>query len=200
AREVNHFALLLGYGAEAVNPYLVWETLAWMAERGELPVDGYTAAKNFTKAIGKGLLKILSKMGISTLQSYCNAQIFEAIGLGREVVERHFTGTASRIGGVGLREIAEETLQRHREAFEPVAPMLRLAAGGEYSYRIQGEHHNWSPLAIAKLQHATRGNSYQTYKEFSRIANEEQARFNLRGLFDFEFASRPIPIEEVEPA
>src|SRR5690606_40856102 len=129
----------------------------------------------------KGLLKILSKMGISTLQSYCNAQIFEAIGLSRELVDRHFAGTASRIGGVGLEQIAEETLQRHHEAFEPVAPLLRLEPGGEYAYRNQGEHHNWSPMAIAQLQHATRGNSYQTFKEFSRIANEEQARFNLRG-------------------
>ena len=200
AREVTHFALLLGYGAEAVNPYMVWETLAGMAERGELPVDLPAASKNFTKAIGKGLLKILSKMGISTLQSYCNAQIFEAIGLGAEVVERHFAGTASRIGGVGLREIAEETLQRHREAFEPVAPLFRLAPGGEYHYRNQGEHHNWSPMAIAKLQHATRGNSYETYREFSRIANEEQARFNIRGLFDFDTLPEPIPLDEVEPA
>jgi glutamate synthase (NADPH/NADH) large chain len=200
AREVNHFALLLGYGAEAVNPYLVWETLGAMAARGELPIDAYAAAKNYTKAIGKGLLKILSKMGISTLQSYCNAQIFEAVGLGREVVDRHFTGTASRIGGVGLTEIAEEALQRHREAFQPVAPLLRLDPGGEYAYRNQGEHHNWSPMAIAKLQHATRGNSYQTFKEFSRIVNEDQARFNLRGLFELDPAGDSIPLEEVEPA
>ena len=200
AREVTHFALLLGYGAEAVNPYMVWETLAAMVDGGELTVDLAAATRNFTKAIGKGLLKILSKMGISTLQSYCNAQIFEAIGLGREVVERHFAGTASRIGGIGLREIAGETLQRHREAFQSVAPIHRLAPGGEYHYRNQGEHHNWSPLAIAKLQHATRGNSYETYREFSRIVNEEQARFNIRGLFDLDTQPEPLPLEEVEPA
>src|SRR5690606_39012790 len=179
---------------------LVWETLAAMAGRDELPIDAPAATKNFTKAIGKGLLKILSKMGISTLQSYCNAQIFEAIGLGRELIDRHFTGTPSRIGGIGIAEVAEETLKRHREAFLPVAPLLRLSPGGEYNFRIQGEHHNWSPMAIAKLQHATRGNSYQTFKEFSRIADEEQARFNIRGLFEFELAETPIPLDEVEPA
>jgi glutamate synthase (NADPH/NADH) large chain len=200
AREVHHFALLIGYGAEAVAPYLAWETLAAMAENGELrDVDAATAAKHYKKAVGKGLLKILSKMGISTLQSYCGAQIFEAIGLGRELIDRHFTGTTSRIGGIGIEEVAEETLRRHREAFRARVPLVRLAAGGEYHYRNQEEHHNWSPLAIAKLQHATRSNNYATYREFTRIANEEQARFNLRGLFEF-VPGDPVPIEEVEPA
>ena len=199
-REVHHFAVLLGYGAEAINPYLVHETLAAMVHRNEIPVDARTASKQFTKAIGKGLLKIFSKMGISTLQSYCGAQIFEAIGLSEELVDRYFTGTTSRIGGVGLAEVAEEALRRHRAAFATPDPVHRLDPGGEYHYRVQGEHHNWSPLAIAKLQHASRSNSYQTFKEFSRIVNEEQARFNLRGIFDFLAAESPVPIDEVEPA
>lgn len=200
AREVTHHALLLGYGAEAIAPYLVWETFAAMAASGDLLVEAETASRHYVKAVGKGLLKILSKMGISTLQSYCNAQIFEAIGLGREVVDRYFTGTASSIGGIGLEEIAQETLERHRLAFAPSAPLLRLQPGGEYAYRNQGEHHNWSPLAIARLQHATRNNRYETFKEFSRIANEEQSRFNLRGLLELRSAQDPVPVAEVEPA
>ena len=198
-REVHHFAVLLGYGVEAVNPYLAFETIEAMVHRNELPVDVKTASKQFTKAIGKGLLKILSKMGISTLQSYCGAQIFEAVGLSTELVARHFTGTTSRIGGIGLGEIAEEAIRRHQAAFTAPAPSDRLDPGGEYHYRIQGEHHNWSPLAIAKLQHAARGNSYATFKEFSRISDEEQARFNLRGHFEF-VTGEAIPLEEVEPA
>jgi glutamate synthase (NADPH) large chain len=199
ARTVTHFALLLGYGAEAVHPYLVWATLAAMAREGDLATDATVAARNFTKAVGKGLLKILSKMGISTLQSYCAAQIFEAIGLGPALIERYFTGTASRIGGIGIDEVEEETLRRHRAAFQPSYPLTRLDAGGDYHYRDQGEHHNWSPMAIAKLQHATRNDSYATFREFSRIANEEQARFNLRGLLE-PICGTPIPLEEVEPA
>jgi glutamate synthase (NADPH) large chain len=201
AREVGHFALLVGYGAEAVHPYLALETLARRAADGLLGdgIDARTAGEAFVRAVGKGLLKIFSKMGISTLQSYCGAQIFEAIGLDSGLVDRHFAGTASRLGGIGLQEIAEEALRRHAAAFDDPHPFPRLPAGGEYHYRAQGEHHNWGPLAIATLQHATRGGSYETFREFSRIANEEQARFNLRGLLDF-VPGEPVPLEEVEPA
>ncbi len=200
AREVTHFALLIGFGAEAVNPYLVWETLEQLARRGDLgDPDAQAARVRFTRAVGKGLLKILSKMGISTLQSYCGAQLFEAVGIGRELIDRHFSGTTSRIGGLGLAEVAEETLRRHRSAFEPALPLLRLDAGSEYHYRSQGEHHNWAPMAIVSLQRATRGGDYATFREFSRIADEEQSRFNLRGLLE-PVAGEPVPLEEVEPA
>ncbi|MBW3631262.1 MAG: glutamate synthase subunit alpha, partial [Gemmatimonadetes bacterium] len=198
-REVHHFAVLLGYGVEAVNPYLVFETLEAMSHRNEIMIDSRGAGKQFSKAMGKGLLKILSKMGISTLQSYCGAQIFEAIGISGDLVDKYFTGTNSRIGGVGLEEVAEEALRRHRAAFSTPNAVDRLDPGGEYHYRVQGEHHNWSPLAIAKLQHASRAKSYSTFKEFSKLADDEQARFNLRGLFDF-IPGEAIPIEEVEPA
>ncbi|HET8654557.1 MAG TPA: glutamate synthase large subunit [Longimicrobiaceae bacterium] len=200
AHDVTHFALLLGYGAEAVCPHMAWETLTAMAREGDLGGDAAAAKKHFIKAVDKGLLKILSKMGISTLQSYCGAQIFEAIGLGPEVVERYFTGTASRIGGIGILQLAEETLRRHRAAFDTALPRERLDPGGEYHYRIQSEHHNWSPMAIAKLQHSTRTGDAKTFKEFSRIVNEEQARFNLRGHLEPIAADQPIPLEEVEPA
>jgi glutamate synthase domain-containing protein 2/glutamate synthase domain-containing protein 3 len=199
AREVNHFALLLGYGAEAVAPYLVWEIIQRSAAEGDLGVEVHEAKEHFVKAIGKGLLKVLSKMGISTLQSYCGAQVFEAIGLSSELVNRHFTGTASRIEGIGLAQVQEETLRRHRAAFHPVEPVRRLDTGGEYHYRIQSEHHNWSPLAIAKLQQATRENSATTFAEFSRIVDEEHSRFNIRGLLDL-VPGQPVPLEEVEPA
>jgi len=202
AREVSHFALLVGYGAGAVHPYLAFETLAGMLrERALAGVESEERARAaYVKAVGKGLLKILSKMGISTLQSYCGAQICEAVGLERALVDRHFTGTASRIGGVGLEVLGEETLRRHASAFRAPAAEQRLEFGGEYHFRIQGEHHNWNPLTIATLQHATRGGSYATFKEFSRRVNDEgRRRSTLRGLLDF--ADRDaVPIEEVEPA
>jgi glutamate synthase (NADPH) large chain len=200
AREVNHFALLVGYGAEAIHPYLAFETLDEMRRRGDFKgLDRATVHENYIMAIGRGLLKIFSKMGISTLQSYCGAQIFEALGLDADFVARHFTGTASRIGGAGIEEIAEETLRRHSAAFDKVRPADYLPPGGEYHYRNQGEHHHWSPLVIAKLQQATRANDARTYEEYTRIANDEHARFHLRGLLDF-MPGEPIPIEEVEPA
>jgi glutamate synthase domain-containing protein 2/glutamate synthase domain-containing protein 1/glutamate synthase domain-containing protein 3 len=198
AREVNHFALLLGYGAEAVAPYLVWEVIEQMAAQGGLGIEIHEATGHFVKAIGKGLLKVLSKMGISTLQSYCGAQVFEAIGLSSALVDRHFTGTASRIEGIGLEQVQEETLRRHRAAFHPREPLRRLDMGGDYYYRIQSEHHNWSPLAIAKLQHATRENSASTFREFSKLIDEEQGRFNIRGLLDL-VPGEPVPLDEVEP-
>ena len=201
-RDVHHFACLIGYGAGTINPYLVFETLVDMERDGYLPegLDAATAEGKFIKAINKGLLKIFSKMGISTVQSYCGAQIFEAIGLNRETVDRYFTGTASRIEGIGCREIGEETLRRHAMAYEP-SPVRQLDFGSEIHYRIQGEHHNWNPETIYKLQHATRNNDPKTFREFSALVNDEsKRRSNLRGLLDFKFAPEPIPIDEVEPA
>jgi glutamate synthase domain-containing protein 2/glutamate synthase domain-containing protein 1/glutamate synthase domain-containing protein 3 len=199
AREVNHFALLLGYGAEAVAPYLIWEVIDRMAAHGDLGMEVHEARGHYVKAVGKGLLKVLSKMGISTLQSYCGAQVFEAVGLSSTLVREHFTGTSTRIEGIGVEEVQEETLRRHRAAFKPRSPLRRLDAGGEYYYRIQSEHHNWSPLAIAKLQQATRENSASTFAEFSKLVDEEQSRFNLRGLLDL-VPGDPVPLDEVEPA
>jgi glutamate synthase (NADPH/NADH) large chain len=201
-RDVHQFACLLGYGAGTINPYLLFESLVDMERDHYLPegLDAQTAEGKFIKAINKGLLKIFSKMGISTVQSYCGAQIFEAIGLNRELIDRYFTETPSRVEGVGIREVGEETLRRHRTAYEPAA-IRQLDFGGEIHYRIQGEHHNWNPETIYKLQHASRSNDPKTYAEFAQIVNDEsKRRSNLRGLLDFKFASQPIPIEEVEPA
>ncbi len=199
-RDVHHFACLIGYGAGVVNPYLVFETYVDLEREEYLPegVDADTASDKFIKAINKGLLKIFSKMGISTVQSYCGAQIFEAIGLSQELVDRYFTGTPSRVGGMGMREIGEETLRRHSVAYEP-APIRQLDFGSEIHYRIQGEHHNWNPETIYKLQHATKTNNPQTFQEFSELVNNEnRRRSNLRGLFDFKFAQEPLPLDEVE--
>jgi glutamate synthase domain-containing protein 2/glutamate synthase domain-containing protein 1/glutamate synthase domain-containing protein 3 len=202
AREVSHVALLIAYGASAVHPYLALETVSALA-RPEAATDkphGDAAQARYVKALGKGLLKIMSKMGISTLQSYCGAQAWEAVGLNAALVDRHFTGTPSRVGGIGMDLIAEETLRRHAQAFDDRSGVTRLDAGGEYQYRVQGEHHNWNPMTIATLQHATRGNSYKTFKEFSRLANDETRRQStLRGLLDF-VERDPVPLDEVEPA
>ncbi|MDE3117568.1 MAG: glutamate synthase large subunit, partial [Nitrospirota bacterium] len=201
-RDVHHFACLIGYGAGTINPYLVFETLVDMERDGYLPegLDAATAEGKFIKAINKGLLKIFSKMGISTVQSYCGAQIFEAIGLNHETVDRYFTGTPSRVEGMGVREIGEETLRRHRLAYEP-APVRQLDFGGEIHYRVQGEHHNWNPETIYKLQHATKANDPKTFKEFAALVNDEsKRRSNLRGLLEFKFAPEPLPLDEVEPA
>ncbi|MFO0730870.1 MAG: glutamate synthase large subunit [Nitrospiraceae bacterium] len=201
-RDVHHFACLIGYGAGTVNPYLVFESLVDMERDGYLPegLDAQTAEGKFIKAINKGLLKIFSKMGISTVQSYCGAQIFEAIGVSHELIDRYFTGTPSRVEGIGLREIGEESLRRHRVAYEP-APIRQLDFGGEIHYRIQGEHHNWNPDTIYKLQHATRNNDAKTFAEFAQLVNDEsKRRSNLRGLLEFKFLPEPIPLEEVEPA
>ena len=202
ARDVHQFACLIGYGAGSVNPYLAFETLVDMEREGFLPegIDASTAEAKYIKAINKGLLKIFSKMGISTVQSYCGAQIFEAIGLSHDLVNRYFTGTPSRIEGIGIREVAEEVLRRHTQAYEPV-PIHALDFGGEYHYRIQGEHHNWNPETIYTLQQATRTKNYATFKEFSRLVNDEsKRRSNLRGLFELKTLPKPIPLSEVEPA
>jgi glutamate synthase (NADPH/NADH) large chain len=202
AREVHHFALLAGYGAEAINPYLAFDTLSEM--RAKLPekMSDDEVHKRYIKAIGKALLKVMSKMGISTYQSYCGAQIFNAIGLSEEFLDQYFTGTSSTTGGAGILEIAEETVRRHRIAFGD-APIYRnaLDVGGEYAYRVRGENHIWTPETIAKLQHATRANDAKTYAEYAKIINEQnEALLTLRGLMDFRFAQNPIPLDEVEPA
>ena len=201
-RDTHHFACLLGYGAGVVNPYLVFETYKDLEREGYLPegIDAETASGKFIKAVNKGLLKIFSKMGISTVQSYCGAQIFEAVGLNDELVNRYFTGTPSRIQGMGMREIAEETLRRHLVAYEPV-PIRQLDFGSEIHYRIQGEHHNWNPETISTLQHATQANDAETYEAYAQLVNDEtQRRSNLRGMFDFKHLPTPLPLEEVEPA
>jgi len=202
AREVSHLALLVAYGASAVHPYLALETVAAMARpeaTGDKP-HGAAAQERYVKALGKGLLKIMSKMGISTLQSYCGAQLWEAVGLSTALVDRHFAGTPSRVGGIGMELIAHETLRRHSDAFDTASITTRLDPGGEYQYRVQGEHHNWNPMTIAKLQHATRSDSYSTFKEFSQLANDETRRQStLRGLLDF-VERDPVPLDEVEPA
>ncbi len=202
-RSVHSIAVLIGYGAAAVNPYLMLETLAELVELGWLP-EGMTAEKaqaRAVKGIAKGLLKAMSKMGISTLTSYCGAQIFEAIGLAPELVERCFTGTASRIGGIGLAEIGEGAVQRHARAFPGVGDEL-LPVAGLYAWRRDGEPHMWNPETISRLQHAVRSGSPETYEEYARTANEDAARLgNLRGLLRLRPpAGGGIPLEEVEPA
>ena len=205
-REVHHFACLAGYGAEAINPYLAFETL--VAMKGELPqkLDDKEILKRYIKSIDKGLLKVMSKMGISTYQSYCGAQIFDAIGLKSEFVAKYFTGTATRIEGVGLAEIAEEAVRRHRDAFSD-SPVYRtmLDVGGEYAFRVRGEEHVWNAATVSALQHAVRGNSYEKYRQFARVINDQSAHlYTIRGLFRIksadEDARKPVPIEEVEPA
>jgi glutamate synthase (NADPH/NADH) large chain len=200
AREVHHFALLAGYGAEAVCPWLVYESIAAM----NLPanVDAKEAGKRFIKAIDKGLMKVMSKMGISTYQSYCGAQIFEAIGLNAGFVGKYFTGTATQIEGIGLAEVAEEAVRTHKNAFgsDPVLANA-LEAGGEYAYRVRGEEHMWTPDSIAKLQSATRTNNAATYKEYAKLINEQSTKLKtLRGLFDVKPAGKPVALEEVESA
>jgi glutamate synthase (NADPH) large chain len=203
AREVHHFGVLAGYGAEAVHPYLAMETLVSIAADlpGKLTAD--KAIYNYVKAIGKGLSKIMSKMGVSTYMSYCGAQLFEAIGLNSETVEKYFTGTASRVEGIGVFEIAEEAIRMHKAAFgdDPVLATM-LDAGGEYAWRTRGEEHMWTPDAIAKLQHASRANNWNTYKEYAQLINDQSRRhMTLRGLFEFKLdPSKAIPIDEVEPA
>ncbi len=201
-REVMHFALLIGFGASAVNPYLAIETLEDLARSGRLDVPFDTALKNYKKSVNKGLLKIFSKMGISTLQSYRGAQVFEAVGLNRQLVDRYFTGASSRIEGVGLDVLAEEARRKHVFAFQPVGESDReLQAGGEYQYRATGEYHLVNPETIGKLQHAVRQESAATYREYAELINgQNRRRCTLRGLMEFRKARKPLPLEEVEPA
>jgi glutamate synthase (NADPH/NADH) large chain len=203
ARETHHFALLAGYGAEAVHPYLAMETLAEMAHGLPGDLSGEKAIYNYTKAVGKGLMKVMSKMGISTYMSYCGAQIFEAIGLNKSLVDKYFKGTASNVEGIGVFEVAEEALRLHALAFgnDPVLAD-KLDAGGEYAFRVRGEDHMWTPDAIAKLQHSTRSNNFSSYKEYAQIINDQSRRhLTLRGLFEFKLdPTKAIPLDEVEPA
>ena len=207
-REIHHFACLAGYGAEAINPYLAFETLTALHARGEFPreVDAREVVKRYIKSVGKGLLKVMSKMGISTYQSYCGAQIFDAVGLKTAFVDQYFFGTATTIEGVGLPEIAEETVRRHRDAFGD-APVYRnsLDVGGEYAYRLRGENHVWTPSTLAALQHAVRLESPERYAEFARLVNEQENHLTtIRGLFRIRDAAErgaaPVPLDEVEPA
>ena len=199
AREVHHFALLAAYGAEAVNPYLAFDTLSVLcSDMSDL--TEYEAHKRYVKAVSKGLLKVMSKMGISTYQSYCGAQIFNAIGLSEVFLDRYFTGTTSTIEGAGLQEISEETLRRHRLAYGN-APLYKnaLDIGGEYAYRIRGEAHTWTPATISTLQHATRTNSAEGYADFCRLIDEQnETLLTLRGLMTFKEDARPVPLDEVE--
>ena len=203
AREVHHFALLAGYGAEAVHPWLAMQTLEAIHHElsGDLSAD--KAITNYVKAIGKGLSKIMSKMGVSTYMSYCGAQLFEAIGLSSATVDKYFSGTPSRVEGIGVFEIAEEAIRTHRAAFgtDPLLAQM-LDPGGEYAWRARGEEHMWTPDAIAKLQHATRANNFSSYKDYAQIINDQTRRhLTLRGLFEFRVdPARAIAIDEVEPA
>jgi len=205
-REVHHFCCLAGYGAEAINPYLAFDTL--LAMKSEFPdeVDEDEIVKRYIKSVDKGILKVMSKMGISTYQSYCGAQIFDAVGLRQAFVDQFFFGTATTIEGVGLEEIAEETVLRHRDAFGD-APVYRSAldVGGEYAYRIRGEDHVWTPDTVATLQHAVRLNAQDRYREYARLVNEQETRYTtIRGLFRIKSAAdrgaTPVSLEEVEPA
>jgi glutamate synthase (NADPH/NADH) large chain len=208
AREIHHFCCLAGYGAEAINPYLAFETLAAMHAQLDFPeeVDEYEVVKRYIKSIGKGVLKVMSKMGISTYQSYCGAQIFDAVGLSSALVDEFFFGTATMIEGVDLPEIAAEAVSRHKDAFSD-APVYRssLDVGGEYGYRIRGEDHVWTPDSVATLQHAVRSNAQDRYREFARSVSAQDGQLQtIRGLFRIKTAGErglaPVPLDDVEPA
>src|SRR6201991_4907318 len=205
-REVHHFACLAGYGAEAINPYLAFETIIAMKDRLPASLDDYEIVKRYIKSIGKGLLKVMSKMGISTYQSYCGAQIFDAVGLKADFIAKYFAGTHTRIEGVGLAEIAEETGRRHTDAFgDAQVYKTALDVGGEYAYRTRGEDHAWTAESVSMLQHAARGNSQERYKALAKILNEQSERLlTLRGLFRIRSAEdekrKPVPLDQVEPA
>ncbi len=204
AREVHHFCVLAGYGAEAINPYLAFETLSDMVAKRVLP-DAVTEKKAHTyyvKAAGKGILKVMSKMGISTYASYCGGQIFDAVGLRSDFVAEYFYGTGTAIEGIGLAEVAEETLRRHADAFG-ASPILKddLDPGGDYQFRIRGERHYWSPQSVASLQHAVRGNLPDKYRTYAAFINDQSQRMMTpRGLFEFKATAKPVPLDEVESA
>ena len=205
AREVHHFACLAGYGAEAINPYLAFESLKQMAREFPEEVNEADSAKRYIKSIDKGLLKVMSKMGISTYQSYCGAQIFDAVGLSDAFVARYFTGTHTMISGIGLAEVATEAVRRHTDAFGE-NPIYRTAldVGGDYAYRVRGEAHNWTPQSVSLLQHAVRGNSRDQYRAYAKLLNEQDERLlTIRGLFRIKTAEEdgrtPVPLDEVEP-
>ncbi|MGH7874188.1 MAG: glutamate synthase central domain-containing protein, partial [Candidatus Binatia bacterium] len=201
-REVHHFCLLLGYGVQAINPYLAYECLNDMIHEGLLPNISYKdAVKGYDKAVYKGVVKVMAKMGISTIKSYCGAQIFEAVGLGQEVVDKYFCWTPSRVGGIGLEEITREAQQQHARAF-PTYPLNghTLDVYGQYQYRKDGELHLFNPRTIHLLQKACRNNDYKAFKEYTQLIDDQSERIaTLRGLMKLKLAPQPIPIEEVEP-
>jgi glutamate synthase (NADPH/NADH) large chain len=202
AREVHHFCVLAGYGAEAINPYLAFETIEALRAKRHPDLSPEKVRANFIKGVGKGIRKVMSKMGISTYQSYCGAQIFDAVGLSSAFTEQFFTGTATTIEGIGLAEVAEEALRRHGQAYgdNPIYDGM-LDVGGIYQYRLRGEEHAWTPENVAQLQHAVRGNDPKNYAEFAASINEQSERLlTIRGLLEFKPANKPIPLEEVEPA
>ncbi|MEE9447159.1 MAG: glutamate synthase large subunit [Arenicellales bacterium] len=202
AIEIHHFATLAGYGAEAINPYLALDTIHFELDTLKGDIDFHTARARYIKAVGKGLKKVMSKMGISTYQSYCGAQIFDAIGLSTEFIDQYFTGTSTTIEGAGLPEIAEEAFRLHRQAHgnNPVYKH-HLAVGGDYALRLRGERHVWTSESISSLQHAVRGNDAKSFAAFSKQINEQQEKLlNLRGLFRFNYAPKAVPLDEVESA
>ena len=200
-REVHHFALLLGYGASAINPYLAFESLHDMTSRACWPGDAEKAEQKYVKAVGKGIVKVCSKMGISTIQSYHGAQVFEAIGLNQPFIDEYFTWTASRVEGIGIDEIADEVRQRHLRAFpDRPLPDDSLDPGGQYQYRRNGEFHLFNPESIHKLQYACRTGNYKVFKEYSQLIDDQSRHLcTLRGLMDLKSPRKPVPIEEVEP-
>ncbi|MFT3745328.1 MAG: glutamate synthase large subunit [Pyrinomonadaceae bacterium] len=199
-REVHHFALLLGYGATAINPYLAFETIHDQILSRELEIDETKAEKNYTKAVNKGVVKILSKMGISTIQSYLGAQVFEILGLEKGIVKRYFTRTPTRIGGIGLNEIADEALARHKRAFFPDANGKTLEQGGNYQWRAEGENHRYSPQTIHLLQKACRNGDFALFKQYSELLNDQtKQKGTLRGLLKFKDGRNAVPIDQVEP-
>ena len=203
AREIHHFAVLAGYGAEAIHPYVALETIKNIVANSSREITVDEAIKNYIKAIGKGFSKIMSKMGISTYMSYCGAQIFETVGINKETINKYFSGTSTAVEGIGVFEIAEEALRVHKKAFDSsIKPEHLLDVGGEYEWRVRGEQHMWTPDAIAKLQHGVRGNDWSSYQEFAKIINNQSERhMTLRGLFSFKIdKSKSISIEVVEPA
>ena len=202
ALEVHHFAVLAGYGAEAINPYLAFDTIASLLPRLPEPLKFEEAQKRYIKAVGKGLMKVMSKMGISTFQSYCGAQIFDAVGLNSPFLSKYFTGTHSSVEGVGLAEVAQEAVRWHAQGYgNQQIYRKHLDVGGDYAYRLRGEDHVWTPESIAALQHATRANDAKTFAEFSRLIDEQNERLlTFRGLMQLKFSDQPLPLDQVEPA
>src|SRR6202051_2171048 len=201
AREVHHFCVLAGYGAEAINPYLAFATLEQIRTETGMALSAYDVQKNYLKAVGKGLLKVMSKMGISTYQSYCGAQIFDAVGLESSFIDKYFTGTATTIEGADLFAVANEALVRHAQAYgdDPLYQEM-LDVGGDYAFRLRGEAHAWTPQTIARLQHAVRGNSASDYKSFANVINDQSERLlTIRGLMKFKPGEKVL-LDEVEPA
>src|SRR5512138_1777421 len=201
-RETHHFALLVAYGASAINPYLAFETIHDQVKLGMIPGTAEDAEKKYVKAVNKGIVKVISKMGISTIQSYHGAQVFEAVGLNQDFIDEYFTWTATRVGGVGIDVVAKEARLRNKRRFPPKRPIYHtsLPAGGQYKYRATGEHHLFNPETVHKLQFACRTGNYQLFKEYTKLVNDQAKTLNtLRGLMDLKPAAKPVPLDEVEP-